>query len=107
MSYSDKIIEKLTDKTFLNRCQCEFYLAAIAVSSEPDTTENYANRQKLAKTIVYNRLPPEIMAHAILTNATMQTKIESDNLTYYDDFQFVIGSVFNAVADAHVFFNGV
>ena len=107
MAYSDKIIEKINDKVFLNRCRCEFFTASIAVQNELSSTANYFNRSVLAKTIIYNRLPLEIMAHAIMTNPTIQAKIELDDDTYIDDFAFAVGSVFDSIANSHAFFNGV
>ena len=71
--------------------------AAVAVTTENPTTENHAERMLFAKKILYGEISTYHLAYAVLTNPTIQAKIEAGE-DYDGDLDYIVDSVYDSFA---------
>ena len=85
------------DLDFQKKCKLLFIKAAVAVASEDETTANHAARLAFAKQVLYGTISSVQLAYAVLTNTTIQGKINADE-DYDSDLEYVVNSVYDSFA---------
>jgi hypothetical protein len=91
------IIDESKDLNFQAKARLRFCEAAVAVMAEDPETANHAQRAAFAGKILFGEISPMQLGLGVLTNAAIQTSIET-GVSYDADLAFVVNSIYNAFA---------